>query len=167
MSIVSCTCAFVYVRVCMCYAHFILFCLAFSSGVVCMYMRTNSGTPLNPASCSFLFVGCGKTTFLDLLTGRRKTGTISVRMCVELCISSSGIAREMEQRPLDSSTLELCISSSGIAREMEQRPLDSSTLELCISSSGIAREMEQRPLDSSTLELCISSSGMLKHIQCR
>ena len=72
---------------------------------------------------------------------------------LELCISSSGIAREMEQRPLDSSTLELCISSSGIAREMEQRPLDSSTLELCISSSGIAREMEQRPLDSSTLEL--------------
>ena len=29
-------------------------------------------------------------------------------------------------------------SSSGIAREMEQRALDSSTLELCISSSGIA-----------------------------
>ena len=36
----------------------------------------------------------------------------------------------MEQRPLDSSTLELCISSSGIAREMEQRPLDSSPLPL-------------------------------------
>ena len=32
----------------------------------------------------------------------------------------------MEQGPLDSSTLELYISSSGIAREMEQRPLDSS-----------------------------------------
>ena len=51
--------------------------------------------------------------------------------------------REMEQKPLDSSTLELCITSSGIAREMEQRPLDSSTLEICISSSGAAREMEQ------------------------
>ena len=39
----------------------------------------------------------------------------------------------MEQRPLDSSTLELCISSSGVAREMEQRPLDSSTLSLSLS----------------------------------
>ena len=44
--------------------------------------------------------------------------------------------------------LKLCISSSGIAREMEQGQLDSSTLELCVSSSGIAREMEQRPLDT-------------------
>ena len=42
----------------------------------------------------------------------------------------------MERRPL---TLEHCVSSSGIAREMEQKPLDSSTLELYISSSGIAR----------------------------
>ena len=82
-------------------------------------------------------------------------------------ISSSGIVRVMEQRPLDSATLELCISSSGIAREMEQRPFDSSTLELCISSSGIAREMEQRPLDSSTLELYISSSGIAREMEQR
>ena len=68
----------------------------------------------------------------------------------------------MEQRPLDSSTLEICKSSSGIAREMEQRPLDSSTLEICKSSSGTAREMEQRPLDSSTLEIYISSSGIAR-----
>ena len=74
---------------------------------------------------------------------------------LELCISSSGIAREMVQRPLDSSTLELCSSSSGIAREMVQRPLDSSTLELCSSSSGIAREMERRPLDSAKINLQI------------
>ena len=55
----------------------------------------------------------------------------------------------MDQRPLDSSSLELCISSSGIAREMEQRPLDSSTLEFYISSSGIVR---LRALDASSPE---------------
>ena len=35
------------------------------------------------------YAGCGKTTFLDLLTGRRKTGSFSVSIIIlyvmELC----------------------------------------------------------------------------------
>lgn len=32
-----------------------------------------------PGPAIYVHVGCGKTTFLDLLTGRRHTGTIQVK----------------------------------------------------------------------------------------